>query len=562
MFLKSISISALVILSLTPGAMAQLSPGKLAEPHKHIDHLDDCVKCHALGKNVSAQLCLQCHGILKKRIDQKKGLHTNKEFENCVLCHVDHQGRNYELVFWKEGKDNFEHQKTGYKLLGKHTELKCKECHQSKNITAKKLFVDNKKDLNRTLLGLNKKCLTCHFDEHRRQVKQSCLDCHTMKGWKPASKFNHNRARFRLTGKHVKVPCRKCHPIVRDRKNKQDPSYMKFTGIRFNTCTGCHEDIHKNKFGQNCTKCHTTRSWTNIKRNNFDHDATRYPLRGKHATLHCEQCHKPNRSITDVKFKFCTDCHSDYHRGQFIRRRRKGACEECHTVQGFTPSKFTLKMHGQTKYPLTGSHLAVPCIACHKKTVVSGKDETIKFKFHSTRCQVCHEDYHRGELKKYVSRSGCEYCHSTTDWGRITFDHEQSEFALQGRHGKIACRDCHKPAKRGFNRGRLKLIGLTKECQSCHRDNHAGQFYEQKIFAKINRKFTRCERCHTSENWRADKFIHNRDAAFKLDGEHRYVPCADCHKKTKIAGKVVVRYKPLNGECRSCHEQKPRKLKR
>ncbi len=550
------------MLGLTCHASAQLSPGKLVQAHAEIDHLNKCVKCHQLGKSVTSGLCLDCHEILDERIKGGNGLHADKEFRDCVLCHSEHHGREFKLIYWKEGRKNFDHKKTGYTLLGKHMELKCKDCHQAKNINTKKLFIEKKKDLNRTLLGLDAACLSCHFDEHRKQLKRSCLDCHTMNSWKPASRFNHKRARFRLTGRHIKVTCRKCHPIIRDHKNRQDPGYMKFTGLRFNSCVACHEDVHKNKFGRDCGKCHNTQGWTNIKRNNFDHDATRYPLRGRHETLRCEQCHLPNRSITDVKFQFCTDCHSDYHRRQFVHRKQKGGCEECHSVQGFLPSRFTLKMHAKTDYPLTGSHLAVPCVACHKKVLVQRKTETIRFRFKSTKCAQCHEDYHRGELNKYVVKSGCEYCHATTDWGRIAFDHEQTQFVLQGKHGKISCRDCHKPVRTGRNRNRLKLVGLSKQCQSCHRDNHAGQFYEKKIFAKINRKFTRCERCHSVENWRADKFIHNRDSSFKLDGQHRYVSCGDCHKKMKKNGKFIVKYKPLSHECRSCHDQKPGKLKR
>ncbi|KAA3615237.1 MAG: cytochrome C [Calditrichaeota bacterium] len=542
-------------------ASAQLSPGDLHDSHTQLEGITQCIKCHELGDKVSPELCLQCHDILKKRVDAGKGLHSNAEFKSCVHCHVDHQGRKFKLVFWKNGKESFEHGKTGYDLLGKHKNAKCEDCHQAKNIADKKRFIEKKKDLNRTFLGLEEDCLSCHFDEHRAQFNQPCLDCHTMNHWAPAEKFDHQKTRYKLTGKHRNVACVNCHPVVRDSKNKIDRDYFKFAGIQYDKCTACHKDVHNNKFGQDCESCHTTASWKKIIGNKFNHDQTRYPLRGQHAKVRCEQCHLPNRAFTNVKFANCTDCHTDYHLGQFRQRDRRGACEECHTVQGFSPSGFTIKLHQQSKFQLTGSHLAIPCIACHTKVRVRGKSETIRFKFKSTQCSQCHDDFHKGELNKYVSQAGCEFCHSTEDWAAVSFDHNKTKFVLKGQHEVIACGDCHRPTKNRKIQSKLKLVGLVKECQGCHRDVHAGQFRNEKIFAKIKKNFTRCDQCHTSENWRADKFIHNRDARFKIDGEHRFVTCGECHKRRNIRGKLVVIYKPIDSECRACHDQNPKKLK-
>ncbi len=52
-----------------------------------------------------------------------------------------------------------------------------------------------------------------------------------MAGWKPPSGFNHAKAKFALTGKHVKVDCVKCHQKVTDDRFDNDKDYAKLTGL-------------------------------------------------------------------------------------------------------------------------------------------------------------------------------------------------------------------------------------------------------------------------------------------------------------------------------------------
>jgi hypothetical protein len=62
---------------------------------------------------------------------------------------------------------------------------------------------------------------------------------------------------------------------------------------------------------------------------------------------------------------------------------------------------------------------------------------------------------------------------------------------------------------------------------------------------------TRCERCHSPNNWRGEKFNHDTQTTYKLEGAHRVVPCKGCHKPQP--GSTYVRYKPLNRACSFCH---------
>ncbi len=528
---------------------AQLSPGKLASAHASLEGIENCTKCHAVKKQVSADNCLSCHSLLGERIAQKQGLHANKNYHVCANCHVEHQGRDYNLVYWKDGKEKFNHALTGYRLEGKHVRLKCEQCHQEKNIVNKEKLLAGKKDLNHTFLGLDQKCLSCHEDEHRGQMKGTCLSCHDMKAWKPANKFDHQAARFPLSGKHKDVKCEKCHATVVDNKFSDDKEFQKFAGIDFSNCTDCHQDAHNNRFGQNCQNCHSTRGWKQVNRQKFDHNRTEYPLRGRHTSLNCDQCHLPGKPLKIAHFRKCKDCHADYHHGDFLHRPQHGDCEECHSVEGFEPSKFTVAKHNQSKFALAGAHLAVPCNACHIKQHQNMANETMRFKFRWIECNACHKNPHGHQVDKYLTEKGCQNCHSILSWRKINFDHNTTNFPLKGAHEKTACSKCHKPIKNQVDSKLYQFSPLAAQCTNCHKDIHYGQFRESAAKTSI----TRCDRCHSPIDWLADKFQHNRDARFKIDGAHQYVTCEQCHPKVNLKGKTFRLFKLLRTDCKFCH---------
>jgi predicted CXXCH cytochrome family protein len=212
--------------------------------------------------------------------------------------------------------------------------------------------------------------------------------------------------------------------------------------------------------------------------------------------------------------------------------------------------------HNKSDYRLSGSHLAVPCVGCHKKINLGAPKETDQFKFPALRCQTCHNNPHRHEVDKYLEKDGCEKCHSTESWKISKFDHDSTKFPLRGKHKKITCKDCHKPFSPEKEPAYLKFQKVIKLCQNCHEDIHLGQFRDIEIYNKTSKNFTRCERCHTPVDWLAEKFDHNRHAKFKLDGGHENVPCDQCHLKKKIGSKEITIYKPVSTECRFCHTKK------
>ncbi|MEJ2055234.1 MAG: cytochrome c3 family protein [Calditrichaceae bacterium] len=531
---------------------AQLSPGDLSKVHADLEGVVNCTQCHESGRQLADEKCLDCHTLLDERIKNGKGYHARPENKVCENCHVEHQGRDFNLIYWKEGRDNFDHSLTGYTLEGGHKNIDCRKCHTEKNIKDPQKYIDKKKDLNQTYLGLSRDCLSCHRDEHRGQLGNTCLDCHVYNAWKPATKFNHDKTKYPLTGKHEEVDCIKCHGKISDDKYPDDTDYQKFTGLRYNSCLNCHRDVHNNRFGSNCTKCHNTSGWKNYTKSAFDHDQTRFPLKGRHAGLQCSECHTAGNKLKFSDFKNCGDCHTDYHQGQFRRTKSGGKCEGCHDVNGFTPALFTIEQHNKGDYPLEGSHLAVPCFQCHTKINTGTVRETMQFQFKSTRCKACHDNVHGSSIDKYENRvsaisgmNGCEHCHQVKSWAAVHFDHSQTDFKLEGKHKTTSCIDCHKKSEES---DKIIFNTASKECRNCHKDQHVGQFAVAK-----GKNITLCDKCHTPDNWKAEKFDHDKDASFKLTGAHQTVKCNQCHKQVNENGMSFVRYKPLSSECKSCH---------
>jgi hypothetical protein len=94
-----------------------------------------------------------------------------------------------------------------------------------------------------------------------------------------------------------------------------------------------------------------------------------------------------------------------------------------------------------------------------------------------------------------------------------------------------------------------------QKCEECHEDIHGGQF--TKLFAN---KVTQCGDCHNSSKWKPSTFDHDKRTTFALEGEHRNVACAGCHKLFKdIDGKQILVYAPTPKACADCHgaEVKP-----
>jgi hypothetical protein len=457
------------------------------------------------------------------------GYHSSSEVKNknCSTCHNEHHGRNFRIVNFNP--NNFDHNKTGFSLSGRHSQADCKKCHKSENISD-----NNLKKRKNTYLGLSSNCGSCHEDSHQKTLGENCSNCHNTEAFKPAAKFNHSTAAFKLTGAHQKVECIGCHKI----ENKNGKQFQAFKNIPFQNCNSCHKDVHQGSFGPNCSSCHETSSFKQINKSAFDHSKTKFPLVGKHKSVGCNNCHK-NPSGYKMKFSLCTDCHQDFHKAQFVVNNRTQNCAECHTEYGFRPSSFSLESHNKTKFQITGAHLATPCESCHYQK------NNWTFKGIVITCISCHENIHKNELKiEFIPENNCGFCHQTEGWITINFDHGKTSFSLLGKHSSVNCGSCHRKTENETSS--IIFSSLKKECENCHKDVHFEQFQVEGI--------SDCGRCHAFENWKPEKFDHSK-TEFNLDGAHKNIACAKCHPQTEVNGNTFIKFKLEDFKCAACHKK-------
>lgn len=433
---------------------------------------------HLVGAH-AAQGCRTCHrpAFLKSAPQLQAGrAQPSRTFLGlspaCLSCHRDeHRGQLgttgclncHTMASWE--KRTFDHAKTSFPLTGQHQSVACASCHPSRSDP--KVDPGVGADPNQQFAvfkGIRHfKCSDCHQDPHQGRFGATCQQCHSTAGWKQGARasFNHDRTGFPLTGQHRAVACASCH------KTRDAAGAVTFKKMAQGRCADCHKDPHQGRFGATCQQCHSTAGWrTGAARSGFDHGKTRFPLRGEHREVSCQSCHAPGRPMRIAKFDRCADCHRDPHAGQLAAR----TCESCHTVAGFSPSTFTLQQHQKTRYPLEGSHLAVPCDACHKPVATAPRDRparVIQFRFSSTGCASCHGDPHGGQFTRASPPLQCAQCHSVLGWSRVSFDHARARFKLEGAHRTVACGQCHKTEVReGKRMVRFKPLPLT--CEGCH----------------------------------------------------------------------------------------------
>lgn len=461
-------------------------PGEVIEGHAKFE--EECSKCHhTLKKENQNGLCLDCHDKIREDINNKTGFHgktTAISKSECKSCHTDHKGRGADIV--KLNRDLFDHRNTDFPLLGGHEKAACTACHKQGD-----KFRDAPTD-----------CIACHKkdDRHKGSLGKACADCHTVNSWSK-QRFDHEKTRFPLTGRHADILCNSCH------------AGEKYKGTPVN-CINCHalNDKHLGGLGKECKSCHTTRAWKTIS---FDHNKdTKFTLRNKHATASCAACHRkdPYKNQTSSR---CIAC----HRGDDIHKGRNGEkCSNCHQDKSWKNSTFNHDT--DTEFVLTGGHKDTACVSCHKTGVYNKSiDKT---------CIACHklDDPHKGS-----QGDKCDKCHITTGWGAdIRFEHDLSRFPLIGQHAVVSCEECHKDAT---------YKNTPMACNSCHEkdDVHNGGLSP------------RCESCHNPNSWLLWQFDHNTQTDYPLEGKHGGVACGGCHRKA-----LRDKDKP-DRRCYSCHSK-------
>jgi len=210
------------------------------------------------------------------------------------------------------------------------------------------------------------------------------------------------------------------------------------------------------------------------------------------------------------------------------------------------------------------------CTACHKDVAA---DLTLSTGFHgksaevqASDCSHCHTD-HKGRDATIV----------TLD--REVFDHDTTDFALNGAHAATGCAQCHtegKPFRQAQNtcaqcheKDEPHAGALGDDCVSCHRETrwndtlpfdhaatkfslegshgtvacaacHIGEVYNDLPTTCVSchriqdvhqdRFGGKCQDCHVTTKWTEVQFDHGSDTDFTLTGKHQDAGCSNCHK--------------------------------
>jgi len=491
----------------------------------------------------------------------------------CDACHT--------TASWKDIKEalDFDHNETGFPLLGIHEKIKCRQCHA-----------------NLTFAHIGIECADCHTDIHRGQFGLNCQNCHTFQDWQNREGMleEHINRGFPLLGVHAIADCDACH-IVQGRdefagtptecegchignfNTADNPNHglanfdpdcrechlpvasswretifehpqsflllgahsrvdcnechsQTFAGTP-TTCLPCHEIDYNNAddpphqdlgFPTDCELCHNVNRWDDAP---FDHvQASGYELLGAHALINCNECHVGNQYDLPRE---CIGCHqTDYENvanPDHAVSNFPTDCTMCHTEIAWSPADFD---HNLTNFPLTGAHQTAPCDLCHSGGQYAGMP---------TACWSCHENDFRAtddpdhEVNNFDQ--DCTVCHSTSAWEPANFNHNQTNFPLTGAHVSLNCLECHAS---GYS-------STPTDCWSCHEGDYRGTDDPDH---ELNNFSQDCTECHNTNGWDTDVFNHSR-TDFPLTGAHMIVNCIQCHANG---------YSNIPIDCWSCHE--------
>ena len=437
--------------------------------------------------------------IAQKDITMPHGKNFNLE---CDQCH------NTETWQVQTKSVSYDHDVSGFPLLGMHKNVTCTACHK-----------------NLVFPNIGSACVDCHTDIHSSEFGFDCQECHTPQSWENRRDMlnQHIQTNFPLLGIHALVDCQSCHNAGKNKEYTNTPV----------ECRGCHyEDYISSKnpdhkiagFTLACEICHLPNA-SDWRRVAFTHTPS-FPLTGGHASPECNDCHANTYQNTSPE---CFSCHREDFE-QTIDPDHAGNgfshdCQECHSTIAWLPARFD---HNNTDFMLTGKHSNLTCQECHGNGYTGTPVE----------CNACHrDDYNQTidpdhQLAQFPLM--CTECHSTTGWKPAQLDHNNTDFPLTGRHSSVACQACH---ANGYT-------NTPSECVDCHRDEYdqtTNPNHQAVQFPLL------CNSCHSTTDWSSASWDHDGLYIPIYSGRHRgeWNTCSDCH------------INPANYtlfECIYCHE--------
>jgi hypothetical protein len=456
----------------------------------------DCSSCHVTGYTGTSQVCSDCH---KNAYDQSTNP-NHQEIGLTLSCENCHDSKGWS-------PSSFNHESTGFVLIGKHNLINCNLCHTS---SAVKPAQD---------------CFSCHtanYNDAPDHLSQSyptdCAICHNSTDWKQTN-FNHSSTQFPLLGVHETTDCSSCHVTG-------------YTGTS-QICSDCHKNAYDQSTNPNhseigltlsCANCHDSKGWTP---SSFNHESTGFVLAGKHNLINCNLCHT---SSAVKPAQDCFSCHTaNYNNApDHLSQSYPTDCAMCHNSTDWKQTDFN---HSTTDFPLTGAHITTACADCHKDGYTST----------STACNSCHsQDYTSTANPNHVSLGlsvTCNDCHTTSPgWSPATFAIHNTYYVLQGAHAVIKdnCTVCH---SNDYN-------NTPNTCYGCHQSDYNNTTNPTHSSSGFS---TGCEDCHSQSAWKPSTFDHDNQYFPIYSGEHRgeWDACSDCHEEQSDFSIFT---------CISCHE--------
>ena len=175
----------------------------------------------------------------------------------------------------------------------------------------------------------------------------------------------------------------------------------------------------------------------------------------------------------EVKKKRCKSCHAEH------KEEPPGSGKGRRTTIDWRPFGGKRNFdHNLTGWPLDGTHRYTKCEKCHDKKYPQSKLPT--FLGARQECTTCHfgtekrpgpggSNPHRF---KDAALTDCQMCHSFANFsvlnlGATKFDHDKTDFPIDGYHLRNKCVSCHAQNIEDFT-----VNEAFQDCGGCHEDSH------------------------------------------------------------------------------------------
>lgn len=273
---------------------------------------------------------------------------------------------------------SFDHVRTGFPLIGAHTQVQCE---------------------------------TCHAGGRFKGTPTQCATCHTI---------GSRIAQTVKSARHVptNLPCEQCHSST----SSWDTARFTHAGVVPGTCTNCHNGAMAPGKPSNhvqttasCDTCHRTTAWSPAS---FNHgnvvpgtcanchngsQATGKPSNHVQTTSSCDNCHRTT-AWTPASFSHatvtpgtCANCHNGSQAtgksgSHFVTTR---SCDACHSTSAWVP----VRAYTHTSPYYRPHNSGVTCNACH-----TGNSEVIAWPYSTYKpdCAGCHAARFKPDAHKKV----------------------------------------------------------------------------------------------------------------------------------------------------------------